>query len=70
MVIIDYFSNKIFARSMTNKRGATLRTTFETIMNVNNTIPHIIQGDGEFSQGAFRQSCITNNITLIKKKQK
>ena len=66
MVIIDYFSNKIFARSMTNKRGATLRTTFETIMNVNNTIPHIIQGDGEFSQGAFRQSCITNNITLIK----
>jgi len=66
MVIIDYFSGKVFARSMTNKRGATLRTTFETIMNVNNTVPHIIQGDGEFSQSAFRQSCTANNITLIK----
>jgi len=66
MVIIDYFSGKVFARSMTNKRGATLRTTFETIMNVNNTVPHIIQGDGEFSQGAFRESCIANNIRLIR----
>jgi transposase InsO family protein len=66
MVIIDYFSNKIFARSMTNKRGGTLRTTFETIMNVNNTVPHIIQGDGEFHQGAFRDCCAANDIRLIK----
>jgi len=66
MVVIDYFSNKIFGRSMTNKRGGTLRTTFENIMNANNTVPHIIQGDGEFQQGAFRQCCDANNIRLIK----
>ena len=51
---------------MTNKRGGTLRTTFETIMNVNNTVPHIIQVDREFQQGAFRDCCTANNIRLIK----
>jgi transposase InsO family protein len=66
MVCVDYFSGKIFARGMTNKRGATMRTTFEAIMNANNTVPHIIQGDGEFSQGEFRASCVANGIRMIK----
>ena len=59
------FFKQIFARSMTNKRGGTIRTTFENIMNANKTVPHIIQGDGEFQEGVFRNSFIANNIRLI-----
>ena len=66
MVVVDYFSGKIFARGMRNKRGATMRTTFEAIMNANHTVPHEIQGDGEFSQGGFRDACDGNGIRVIK----
>ena len=66
LVCVDYFSGFIMARSMTNKRGATMRTNFEAIMTANNTTPHIVQADGEFSKGEFRESCIANGIQLIK----
>jgi len=65
LVCVDYFSGKVFARGMRNKTGATMRTNFEAIMTANHTVPHIVQGDGEFSQGEFLASCIAHDITMI-----
>ena len=65
-VAVDYFSGKIFARGMRNKLGQTLRTNFENIMTANNTTPHEVQGDGEFSQGQFLASCVAHGIRNIK----
>lgn len=68
---VDFFSGKVFARSITNKRNSVANPTLSNAINdicVNeaNTFPHIIQGDGEFSAGAFRDWCNANNVELIR----
>jgi hypothetical protein len=65
LTVVDYFSGKIFARGLTNKRLPTVWTNFQNIMNMNNTTPHIVQADGEFNQGIFLASCIANGIRFI-----
>ena len=65
LTVIDYFSGKIFARSLTNKRLPTVWTNFQNIMNTNNTVPHILQADGEFNQGVFLANAIAAGIRFI-----
>ena len=65
LTVVDYFSGKIFARGMTNKRLPTVWTNFQNIMNMNNTVPHILQADGEFNQGVFLANAQANGIRFI-----
>jgi hypothetical protein len=50
---------------MTNKRLPTVWTNFQNIMNMNNTVPHILQADGEFNQGVFLANAQANGIRFI-----
>ena len=65
LTVVDYFSGKIFARGMTNKRLPTVWTNFQNIMNMNNTVPHIVQADGEFNQGVFLANAQAAGIRFI-----
>jgi hypothetical protein len=65
LTVVDYFSGKIFARGMTNKRLPTVWTNFQNIMNLNNTSPHIVQADGEFNHNPFLANAHANGIRFI-----
>jgi hypothetical protein len=67
---VDFFSGKVFARGITNRENNNLQPTLANAINdicVNeaHTLPHIIQADGEFAVGAFRQWCNDNNVRFI-----
>lgn len=69
--VIDYFSGRVFARSLTNNQNNQANPTLSNAMNdicVNeaHTFPHIIQSDGEFAVGAFRNWCNLHNIQFIR----
>jgi transposase InsO family protein len=57
LTVIDYFSGYVWARTLTNKRDATIRARLNNIINTpyplgsSNTYPHILQTDNgtEFS---------------------
>jgi hypothetical protein len=71
MTVIDYFSGKVFARALLNNTNNAAQPTLSTAMNdicVNeaHTFPHIIQGDGEFAVGNFRNWCNLHNIVFIR----
>ena len=69
MTVIDHFSGKVWARGLVNRENnqnvSTLSNAIKNICQTANTVPHIIQGDGEFAVGAFRQWCRNNNIRFI-----
>jgi len=69
MTVIDHFSGKVWARGLVNRENnqnvSTLSNAIQNICQTANTVPHIIQGDGEFAVGAFRQWCQNNNIRFV-----
>jgi hypothetical protein len=71
LTVVDYFSGKVFARALRNRNNNAVNPTLSNAINdicVNEaqTFPHTIQGDGEFTAGAFRAWCNANNIEFIK----
>lgn len=66
LLVVDYFSKKVFGRALRNKTGATIRDNLENICNQNNTYPHIIQADSEFHSLVIRNWANQHNITLIR----
>ena len=71
MTVIDYFSGKIFARSISNNQNNNAHPTLSNAMNdicVNEafTFPHMIQGDGEFAVGNFRFWCQNSHIQFVR----
>jgi transposase InsO family protein len=69
MTVIDHFSGKVWARGIVNRENnantPTLSDAMQSICQASNTVPHILQGDGEFGKGAFRQWCRANNIQFV-----
>ena len=68
---VDYFSGKVWARGITNRENNNAHPNLSNAINdicVNeaHTFPHIIQADGEFAVGAFRDWCNQHHIILIK----
>lgn len=71
LTAVDYFSGKVFARSILNRENNNARPTISNALNdicVNeaHTFPRIIQGDGEFNVGALRNWYREHNIQFIK----
>jgi transposase InsO family protein len=68
LVVVDYFSRKVWARALRTQNGNSVVTALNNICNTSNTSPHIIQSDsgGAFISNPFRNFIQQRNIQLIK----
>ena len=66
LMCVDYFSKKVFARPLRTRTAVRLRNAINDICVQNNTYPHILQGDSEFSNATFQAWANLHNITLIR----
>lgn len=64
---IDYFSKKVFARAMPNKKATTIRDAFIDVCSEWNTQPKVLQSDngGEFKK-EFETYCENEGINQIR----
>ncbi len=58
LVVVDYFSKKVWAKKLRNETAIVVRNAFAEICNDANTTPHILQIDnGSAFLAEFRQFC-------------
>lgn len=68
LLIVDYFSKKVFGRALRNKTAIQIRNAINQICVGNNTYPHIIQADNEFHNPTMNNWANQHHVTLIKTK--
>ena len=66
LVVVDYFSKKVWAKKCRNETAEIVTQAFEEICDESNTFPNTLQIDnGSSFLAEFRQFCNNNNIQLV-----
>ena len=57
LTLVDLFSGKVWLRGLQNRFAETIIDNLDDICKEAGTTPHILQGDGEFTSGPFKEWC-------------
>ena len=68
LVVVDYFSRKVFAKPLMNAQSNTMLQMLQQIIQASGTLPRLLQVDNgaEFQGNNFLNFCIANRITLVR----